>query len=230
MSGAVQDTVTARDKGLVGCRDCARVWPMGTERCGRCGSTLTSRDTRSLQRVWAWWIAGIMAYIPANTYPMLQTRTLFQTQEDTIIAGALDLASYGAYGIAAIILFASVVIPLAKFFAIAYLALSVRQGARMRPERRFFIFEIVEYIGRWSMIDVFVVAILSALVQLSAAASIAPGIAALAFALSVVFTMLSAQNFDSRMIWDRLSEGDDAAPEGTRKAKTHQEPKGAAKA
>ncbi|MEL6691107.1 MAG: paraquat-inducible protein A, partial [Pseudomonadota bacterium] len=112
-------SVTAREKGLVGCRHCARVWPMEKTHCGRCGSRLVSRDRASLQKVWAWWVAGVMAYIPANVYPMLKTRTLFSTQEDTIIAGAFELAKYGSYGVAAIILIASVLIPLGKFFAIA---------------------------------------------------------------------------------------------------------------
>lgn len=200
--GAV--TVTARDKGLVGCRVCARVWPANTTHCGCCGAKLVSRDRQSLQKVWAWWLAGFMAYIPANLYPMLQTKTLFHEQEDTIVAGAFELASHGAVGVAIIILVASVIIPLGKFFAIAYLARSVSRGAKWPPGRRHILYEVVEYIGRWSMIDVFVVAILSSLVQLNVVASINPGIAALAFALSVIFTMLSAQSFDSRMIWDRI--------------------------
>ncbi len=199
----IVDMLTAREAGLIGCRRCARVWPAETSHCERCGLKLVSRDTKSLQRVWAWWVAGIMAYIPANLYPMLRTRTLFRTQEDTIIGGAIELAAYGSYGIAAVILVASVGIPLAKFFAIAFLALSIRRGSAMSPGRRQGLYEIVEYIGRWSMIDVFVVAILASLVQLNVVASIAPGPASLAFALSVIFTMLSAQSFDSRMIWDR---------------------------
>lgn len=188
---------------MVGCTRCARVWPVGTETCARCGTRLVSRDRASLQRVWAWWVAGVLAYIPANTYPMLRTRALFDRHEDTIIGGAIQLFTHGAPFVAIIVLIASVVIPLGKFFAIAYLALSIRRGARMRPERRHLLYEVVEYIGRWSMIDVFVVALLSSLVQLSVVASISPGPAALAFALSVIFTMLSAQSFDSRMIWDK---------------------------
>lgn len=199
-------SVTAKDLGLIGCRTCEKVWPMGTKRCGRCGARLKSRDHKSLQRVWAWWIAGVMAYIPANIYPMLITTTLFRDQEDTIISGAIELAAYGSWGVALIILFASVAIPLGKFFAIAYLALSVGQRTTLTPFQRHILFEVVEFIGRWSMIDVFVVAILSSLVQLSVVASINPGIAALAFALSVIFTMLSAQSFDSRLIWDRIQE------------------------
>lgn len=203
VSGPLEGTATARDKGLVACRRCSRVWPAAERQCGRCGTKLQSRDARSLQKVWAWWIAGAMAYVPANIYPMLETRTLFSRSDDTIIAGAIKLAEHGAWGVAMIILVASVGIPLAKFFAIAYLALSVRQGAHTSMSTRHGLYEIVEYIGRWSMIDVFVVAILSSLVQLNVFASIKPGPASLAFALSVIFTMLSAQSFDSRLIWDR---------------------------
>lgn len=198
--------MSAKRRGLVGCTRCALAWPLGTERCGRCGSRLARRDGSSLHAVWAWWLAGAICYIPANTYPMLRTRTLFRSTEDTIIAGALKLAAQGSLGVAAIILLASLVIPLAKFAAIAGLALSVRNGSRLPPGRRFFFYEIVEYIGRWSMIDVFVVAILTSLVQLNVVASVNPGPAAAAFALSVVFTMLSAQAFDSRLLWDEPDE------------------------
>lgn len=207
--GHVSGAVTALEKGLVGCTSCARVWPMSKARCDRCGCRLQSRDERALQKVWAWWLAGAMAYVPAMIYPMLETRTLFTRSDDTIIAGAFKLAQHGSWGVALIILVASVGIPLAKFFAIAYLALSVRTDVRVSPGRRQGLYEIVEYIGRWSMIDVFVVAILSSLVQLNIVASIKPGPASLAFALSVIFTMLSAQAFDSRMIWDRQAAGID---------------------
>ncbi len=206
MSGEHRDAVTAQDRGLVTCRSCLRVWPVGTDRCGRCDARLMSRDVGSLNRVWAWWVAGVMFYIPANIYPMLVTRTLFETSEATIVGGAVELAHYGAYGIAAIILIASVLIPVAKFACIAFLALSMGRSGNATAHSRFVVYELVEYIGRWSMIDVFVVAILSALVQLDVAAEIHPGGAALSFALSVVFTMLSAQAFDSRMIWDRIED------------------------
>lgn len=202
LAGTSAPLITARARGLVGCKRCARVWPLGTSRCGRCGARLARRDGTSLHAVWAWWLAGAMAYIPAQLYPMLETRTLLHKTDDTIIAGAVKIAAHGSWGIAIIILTASVLIPLIKFAAIAILALSVRNGSTIRPSRRFFMYEIVEYIGRWSMIDVFVVAILSSLVQLNVVASIRPGPAAATFALSVVFTMLSAQAFDSRLLWD----------------------------
>ncbi len=193
---------TARELGLVGCTRCSRVWDAGRETCGLCGKRLTSRDTLALQRVWAWMLVGIACYIPANLYPMLSTRTLGRAQEDTIIGGAVELAHHGNWGIAIVILVASVLIPVGKFIAIAALALGVQYRLQMSRTRRHQLYEVVEYIGRWSMIDVFVVAILSSLVQLDILASVTPGRASLFFALSVIFTMLSAQSFDSRLIWD----------------------------
>lgn len=210
LSGTSQKTITAREAGLVSCTRCARAWPLGTQTCGRCGAALKSRDTNSLQRVWALWLVGLMCYVPANVYPMLRTQQLFQVDESTIISGAVELAHHGAFGIAAIILVASVVIPLGKFWAIAFLAVSVRNNSGFASHKRLLMYEIVEYIGRWSMIDIFVVAILSALVQLHGLATISPGPAAFFFALSVIFTMLSAQAFDPRMIWDAQANDDEA--------------------
>ncbi|NVO26898.1 paraquat-inducible membrane protein A [Donghicola sp. C2-DW-16] len=214
------DIRSARDCGLLACTRCGAVWSMQDEgaKCDRCGHVLQSRDTKSLQRVWAWWVAALMAYIPSNLEPMLRTRTLVAETESTIVEGAFELIHHGDIPVALIILIASVGIPVAKFGAIAYLALSVNRQARMSAHRRQHLYELVEYIGRWSMIDVFVVAILSALVQLNVAAQISPGPAALTFALSVIFTMLSAQSFDSRMIWDS-----DTAPDAPVTKETHRE-------
>ncbi|MEM9794914.1 MAG: paraquat-inducible protein A [Pseudomonadota bacterium] len=158
----------------------------------------------SLQRVWAWWWAGLLFYIPANVYPMLVTRTVGRGSEATIMGGVVELAEYGAYGVAAIVFFASIMIPVGKFIAIGYLAWIVRKPHGQKPKHLLHLFEVVEWIGRWSMIDVFVVAILAALVQFNLLATINPGIAAVCFALSVVFTMLSAMSFDSRRIWDEI--------------------------
>ena len=193
---------TAREAGLVACRRCGQVHRQGEAQCKRCQSALISRDELSLQRVWAWLCAGMIAYIPANLYPMLRTSTLTETTESTILGGVVELVAYGSWGIAAIIFVASVVIPLGKFIAIGMLAVSVQRGSAASPHARHKAYEVVEFIGRWSMIDVFVVAILSALVQLDTIATVNPGLAAVSFALSVIFTMLAAQSFDSRMIWD----------------------------
>jgi paraquat-inducible protein A len=202
--------LTARQAGLIGCHGCGRVHPAGTPECTRCGMTLHSRMPGSLQKVWAWLFAGMVVYIPANIYPMLLTSSLGRTTESTIIGGVIDLIDYGSIGVALIVFVASVLIPVGKFVAIGYLALVVRPGAGIAARigkgsglhGRKHLFEVVEFIGRWSMIDVFVVAILSALVQLDFAATINPGIAAVSFSLSVAFTMLAAQSFDPRLIWD----------------------------
>ena len=193
--------ITANAAGVQGCRRCARVWPAEARHCTRCGARL-GPARKGLFWVWAFWCLGLATYIPANLWPMLETRMLFQKSDDTIIVGALKLADHGAVLIAAVILIASVAIPVAKFVAIAVLAASVGGRAWIGTKWRHRIYEAVEFIGRWSMIDVFVVAILSSLVQFSVLASVKPGPAALAFALSVIFTMLSAQRFDSRLIWD----------------------------
>lgn len=202
------DMTTARSEGLVGCQRCARVAPLGTPRCARCGARLSSRAYRSLGSVWFFWALGVIAYVPANIWPMLETRLLMTSSDDTIIEGAIKLLSHGSILIAVVILLASVVIPLAKFTAIAWLALSVQYRLPSSPTSRHRVYEAVELIGRWSMIDVFVVAILSSLVQFSMLAAVTPGPAALAFALSVIFTMLSALAFDSRMIWDLDTQPD----------------------
>ncbi len=195
-------TPTAQGLGLIGCRRCARVWPAGTGTCDRCGARLAQKSRNSLFWVWLWWWLGLAAYLPANLLPMLETRMFLTKSDDTIFLGAVKLAQHGSILIAGVILLASVAIPLGKFAAIAYLASSVRGRTTVRTTWRHRIHEIIEFIGRWSMVDVFVVAILSSLVQFSLIATVKAGPAALAFALSVIFTMLSAQSFDSRLIWD----------------------------
>ena len=198
--------ITARASGLLACTICGRVHRAQTARCTRCGAALISRDRASLQRVWAWLAAGMIAYVPANLYPMLITTTMGTSAENTIVGGAIELMNQGSYGIAAIVFGASVLIPMGKFVAIIFLALSVGGGQDDRSHSRLRLFHLVEFVGRWSMIDVFVVAILSALVHLGSVVSVNPGIAAVSFALSVAFTMLAAQSLDPRLIWDE--EGD----------------------
>ena len=194
--------LTARAAGLAGCRECGRVAPLGTPACPRCGAALHSRTPRSLQRVLAWLVVGFICYLPANLLPMLRTRTLGRETDSTILGGVVELAQHGAWDIAFIVFFASIVIPVSKFVVILYLVASIRTRTRLSVHARIHLYEIVEFIGRWSMIDVFVVAILTALVQLGFLASINPGTAAVFFALSVAFTMLSAQALDPRLIWD----------------------------
>jgi paraquat-inducible protein A len=197
--GTAPPVLTARAAGLRGCRTCGRANPGGADTCLRCGAAL--RDDPGLQAVWAWLLAGMVVYVPANLYPMLRTSTMGRAQDSTILGGAVELAQAGSWGVALIVFVASIVIPVGKFVVIGYLALSVSRGWPMRGTTRLRLYEVVEWIGRWSMIDVFVVAILAALVQFNLAATIAPGIAAVSFAMSVILTMLAAQAFDPRLIW-----------------------------
>ena len=200
--------MTAHRAGLVGCRACGRVWPETQAICARCGSDLVLTDRRSLNAVWAWLVAGLIFYLPANLFPMLKTSTfggLAGNSEATILGGVVELIHYGNWGVAAIGFLASIVVPIGKFLAIGWLARVAGRPATVKDaHRRLHVYEVVEFIGRWSMIDVFIVAILSALVQLGFVASIHPGPAAVCFALSVAFTMLSAQSFDPRLIWRGL--------------------------
>lgn len=206
MTGPVLQVRTARQAGRVACTSCGDVWPMAMTVCSRCSARLRSRPTHGLGSVWAWWVAGVLLYIPANAWPMLITRTLGRDEASTILGGVVELADHGSWGIAAIVFFASIAIPVGKFAAIAVLALAVQFGSRLHNHTLMVLYEVVEFIGRWSMIDIFVVAILSALVQLGFLASLAPGPAAGCFALSVAFTMLSARAFDPRLLWDRIGE------------------------
>jgi paraquat-inducible protein A len=146
----------------------------------------------------------MVLYLPANLYPMLVASQFGTKTASTIVGGAVDLIHHGSYSIAGIVLFASVVIPIAKFGAIIWLCLLTRRAGPISGHRALQLYEVVEFIGRWSMIDVFVVAILAALVQMGFLASLEPGPAAPFFALSVAFTMFAARSFDPRLIWDRL--------------------------
>lgn len=206
ITGKQPELITAREAGLVACRSCGVVATPDETHCHRCHARLESRDSTSLQFVLAWLFAGLIVYIPANVYPMLRTTQLFRTQDSTIIGGVVDLVHHGAFVIAAVVFIASVVIPVGKFIAIAYLAVLLSRPYKKNPHRLHTLHHAVELIGRWSMIDVFVVAILVALVQFGGVATIRPGLAAACFAMSVVFTMLSAQAFDSRLIWDATDQ------------------------
>ena len=203
--------MTAHRARLVGCRGCGRVWPEHETVCQRCGSALVLPDRRGLAAVWAWLAAGLIFYIPANMFPMLITSTLGGLRgksESTILGGVIELLHYKSYGVAAIVFIASIVVPISKFVAIIWLARVAGRPATVRDaHRRLHVYEVVEFIGRWSMIDVFVVAILAGLIRLDNLMTIYPGPAAIAFAGVVLITMVAAMSFDSRLIWD-LQQGE----------------------
>jgi paraquat-inducible protein A len=197
-----QRPVTGRSLGLVACDACGRTARLSEEHCLRCSARLADRETRGTQAVWAFLIAGIVAYVPANLYPMLITEIFGRHEAKTIIGGAVELISHGGYLVGAVVLVASVVIPVLKFLAVGYLAISIDRGSGRRLHEKRHLHHLVELIGRWSMVDVFVVAVLAALVQLGFLARIEPGPAAAPFAVSVILTMLAAQALDTRAIWN----------------------------
>lgn len=155
----------------------------------------------SIQRTWAWLVTSVILYIPANFLPITYTRFLGSDTESTILGGVVVLWEHGSYPIAAIIFFASVLVPIAKILVLSWLCISVQVESSFALSQKARLYRITEFVGRWSMIDVFVVAILVALIQLGNIMQILPGSAAVAFAAMVVTTMLAAISFDPRLLW-----------------------------
>jgi paraquat-inducible protein A len=203
MTGAA---VTAAESGLVSCEACQLLSrpASATEPgfCRRCGEQLEVRRHGSIQTTWALVIAAAVCYIPANALPVLSTTTLGTSEGDTILSGVAFLYTSGSWPLALIVLVASVMIPLGKLVALVYLLISVQRGSVANNRERTRLYRMVAFIGRWSMLDVFVDAFTVALVQLQPLMSVAPGPGVLFFAAVVVLTMLAAESFDPRLIWD----------------------------
>jgi paraquat-inducible protein A len=153
-------------------------------------------------RSWAFLIAAYILYIPANVLPIMETSSLFGAQADTIMSGILYLLHSGSWDLALVVFIASIMVPLLKLIALTLLLISVQRRSTWQPLQRAKLYRVVELVGRWSMLDIYVVAILAALVQIGALATINAGPGALAFGAVVVLTMFSAMEFDSRLIWD----------------------------
>ncbi|MBB6254572.1 paraquat-inducible protein A [Nitrospirillum iridis] len=203
---------TAADAGLVACphcrlvcRDIATDTPTlrGRLRCPRCAGRLHPRKVDSLSRTWALLIAAVILYIPANLFPVMETVTLFGTQDDTILSGIAYFWTSGSPELAILIFSVSILVPLLKLATLSALALSIHRRAAGGTHQRARLFRIVEFVGRWSMLDVFVVALMVGLVHFQGLAVIQAGPGAAAFGAVVVLTMLAAHSFDPRMIWDR---------------------------
>lgn len=199
-------TFEAARSGLAACTTCgllSRSAPQGQAgRCPRCGAVLTKRHHHSIQYTWALVIAAAILYLPANALPVLTTTTLGSSESDTIITGVVYLYQSGSWPLALIVLVASVMIPLGKLIALAYLLVTVQRGSAKNNHDRTRLYRLVEFIGRWSMLDVFVDAFLVALVQLQPLMSVAPGSGVVFFMAVVVLTMLAAHSFDPRLIWN----------------------------
>ena len=205
-------TPTGIRLGLVSCETCGLLTRPANARepghCPRCGEELALRRHNAVQRTWALIIAAAVCYIPANLMPVMLTNTMTSVEEDTIISGAVLLYMTGSWHLALIVLIASVVIPLAKLAALAYLLIAVQH--RMGGDRhgRSRLYRLLEFVGRWSMLDVFVITFTVALIQLEPLMSIKPGAGVLFFAAVVVLTMIAAETFDPRLIWDSANKED----------------------
>jgi len=203
--------VTAADRELASCHVCCKLAPATQHFCPRCGAALHLRATNSLQRTLALLITASVLYIPANLYPIMLTEHTGETTVSTIMGGVIVLVQIGSIPVAAVIFIASVVVPMAKIVAMFYLVWSVERHIREGHRQRTKLYLIAEFIGKWSMIDVFVVAILVALVQLKGLLAFYPGIAAYSFAGVVMVTMVAAESFDTRLMWDQIKNNHDSS-------------------
>jgi paraquat-inducible protein A len=212
MSRTAASAVTGAGLGLLNCHVCgqvSRAAPSAHEaRCPRCASPLHFRKPDSVSRTWALLIAAMILYVPANLLPMMKTSSLFGSQSDTIMSGVVYFWTSGSWYLALIIFFASIMVPLLKMIALMVLLVSVQRRSRWQREQRARLYRLVEFVGRWSMLDIYVVAVIVALVQLKALATIQPGPGAIAFGAVVVLTMFAAMTFDPRLIWDSLEKSD----------------------
>jgi paraquat-inducible protein A len=172
--------------------------------CPRCGSAVHHRKPDSLARTWALVIAALICYVPANLYPVMAITSLGKTQADTILSGVFFLIHHGMWPLALIVFIASVFVPLAKLALLMFLLLSVQLKSQWRPVDRTRMYRLTEAVGRWSMVDIYVVTILVALVHLGNLATVAPQPGALFFGAVVVITMIAAESFDPRLIWDQI--------------------------
>ncbi len=204
--------LTAMQYGLHSCGVCgllSRPAPGEDEgRCPRCDKALAFRKPASLQRTWAFLIAAAVCYIPANVLPVLTTTTAAGAESDTILQGVVLLWSPTGWPLSIIVLVASIMIPSAKILALAYLLVTVQRDSIRNNEQRVRLYRMVEFIGRWSMVDVFVDTFTAALIQLQPLMSVEPGPGLFFFAAVVVLTMLAVESFDPRLIWDAASSSE----------------------
>ena len=203
--------MTAREQmampsGLASCKHCgllSKLMPTHeTSYCLRCGNELAFRRHEAVQRTWALIVAAAICYIPANILPVMTSITLTGAEDDTILDGVVMLYATGSWPLALIVLIASVMIPMSKLFALAYLLVTVQRRSLKSNRERVQLYRIVEFIGRWSMLDVFVISFTVALVQMKPLMAAQPQTGIVFFAAVVVLTIFAAQSFDPRLIWD----------------------------
>lgn len=201
----------ALDAGILVCGECHQLsrWAPGTrQHCRRCGSLLHPRRPNSIARTWALLLAAALLYIPANLLPIMTVSLFGQGTPATIMEGVMELIHAQMLPIALVVFVASILVPTFKLVGIALLLYSVQRHQPLSARQRILMFRFIEWIGRWSMLDIFVIAILVALVSFGNLASIEAGAGALAFSCVVVLTMLAAITFDPRLIWDNTDAED----------------------
>lgn len=203
---------SALELDLAACHTCNKVSEIHHHHCPRCGSPLHARKPDSLARCLAFGITGIIAYIPANLLPIMLITQLGTEEKSTILGGVATFWEMKAYPVAITIFIASVMIPGLKFIALGILCGAASGKIELNPKSANRMYYLTELVGRWSMVDVFVVAILVGLIQMGNLMSIEPGAAAIAFGLMVILTMLSAHAFDPKLIWDRLRNPESNSP------------------
>lgn len=197
-----QQAVRDAKAPLLACHACGLVEPARHRHCARCGTRLHRRHPDSVGRTWAFLLAAAILYIPANLLPVMYTHSLFGKEDDTIISGVVYFWTSGSPALAAIIFIASIVVPVLKLAALALLAWTAQRRSRWQPMQRTVLYRIVEFVGRWSMLDIFVITLTVALVRFQSLAVITAGPGAMAFCAVVVLTMIAAMQFDPRLIWD----------------------------
>ena len=202
--------LSAAGQGYCSCHVCNLVsrTDRGTApaHCPRCGASLHFRKPGSVSRCWALLIGAYILYIPANLLTIMETGSLISYRKDTIVSGVVELWRTGSWVIAVIVFIASVTIPLLKLISLTLLLVSVQRRSWWRPRQRTRLYRLVELVGRWSMLDIYVVTLLAALVQLGSMATVKAGPGALAFGAVVVLTMFASMQFDPRLIWDPLQK------------------------
>ena len=208
MTLSASASASASASGLAGCRQCGTVWEHAQDgdACGRCDTPLLSRKPNSLKWTWAYLIAACIMYLPANLLTVMTTRSLFSSREDTVLSGVIYFWIGGAYGLAAIVFVASFLVPLFKLVVLFVLVISAQRRSNWRRAERAKLYHLIELLGRWSMLDVFVVALLAGLVRLEGFAEISAGIGIAAFGSVVVLTMLASQSFDPKLSWDGAAD------------------------
>ncbi|KAI2673544.1 MULTISPECIES: paraquat-inducible protein A [unclassified Pseudomonas] len=201
----------AIDAGILICIECHELNKQEADEqiCTRCGALVHARRPNSLVRTWALLITAAILYIPANLLPIMTVNSLGQGDPSTIMSGVIQLVQHGMIPIAAVVFIASILVPTFKLVGIALLLFSVQRRQPLSARQRIVMYRFIEFIGRWSMLDIFVIAILVAVVNFGRLASIEANLGAIAFASVVILTMLAAVTFDPRLIWDNTESDDD---------------------